>query len=118
MLTRQSNKAGKTSEGRSRKDGSPRIAVKPVTAAAAHRSCKTAFSKPVTLRAACVPLVRQHHQRIRDGGEYGAQKPESVDGLTPRVHVTTWDDYAIMSMVESGLGISILPELILRLFLE
>ena len=39
-------------------------------------------------------------------------------GLTPRVRVTTWDDYAIMSMVESGLGISILPELILRLFLE
>ena len=39
-------------------------------------------------------------------------------GLTPRVHFTTWDDYAIMSMVESALGISILPELILRLFLE
>lgn len=35
-------------------------------------------------------------------------------GLTPRVHFTTWDDYAIVSMVESGLGISILPELILR----
>jgi len=35
-------------------------------------------------------------------------------GLTPDVHFTTWDDYAVMSMVESGLGISILPELILR----
>lgn len=35
-------------------------------------------------------------------------------GLTPKVRFTTWDDYAIMSMVESGLGISILPELILR----
>lgn len=34
--------------------------------------------------------------------------------LQPRVHFTTWDDYAIMSMVESGLGISILPELILK----
>ena len=34
--------------------------------------------------------------------------------LTPSVHFTTWDDYAIMSMVESGLGISILPELILK----
>ena len=30
------------------------------------------------------------------------------------MHFTTWDDYAIMSMVESGLGISILPELILK----
>ena len=35
-------------------------------------------------------------------------------GLKPRVHFTTWDDYAIMSMVESGLGISILPKLILK----
>lgn len=34
--------------------------------------------------------------------------------LTPDVHFTTWDDYAIMSMVEKGLGISILPELILK----
>ena len=35
-------------------------------------------------------------------------------GITPNVHFTTWDDYAIMSMVESGLGISILPKLILQ----
>ena len=35
-------------------------------------------------------------------------------GITPKVHFTTWDDYAIMSMVESGLGISILPQLILK----
>lgn len=34
--------------------------------------------------------------------------------LQPNVHFTTWDDYAVMSMVESGLGISILPELILK----
>ena len=34
--------------------------------------------------------------------------------IKPNIHFTTWDDYAIMSMVESGLGISILPELILR----
>lgn len=36
------------------------------------------------------------------------------EGLTPRVRLTTLDDYAVMSMVESGLGISILPRLILR----
>lgn len=35
-------------------------------------------------------------------------------GISPNVHFTTWDDYAIMSMIESGLGISILPELILK----
>ena len=34
--------------------------------------------------------------------------------LNPHIRFTTWDDYAIMSMVESGLGISILPELILK----
>lgn len=36
------------------------------------------------------------------------------NGLSPNVHFTTWDDYAVMSMVEAGLGISIVPELILR----
>jgi DNA-binding transcriptional LysR family regulator len=35
-------------------------------------------------------------------------------GLSPKVHFSIWDDYAIMSMVESGLGISVLPRLILR----
>lgn len=34
--------------------------------------------------------------------------------LKPDIRFTTRDDYAIMSMVESGLGISILPELVLR----
>jgi DNA-binding transcriptional LysR family regulator len=34
--------------------------------------------------------------------------------ISPQVNFTTWDDYAIMAMVENGLGISILPELILQ----
>lgn len=34
--------------------------------------------------------------------------------VTPRIRFTTLDDYAVMSMVESGLGISILPQLILK----
>ncbi|MCI5641346.1 MAG: LysR family transcriptional regulator [Lachnospiraceae bacterium] len=34
--------------------------------------------------------------------------------LHPNIYFTTWDDYAIMSMVENGLGVSILPELILK----
>lgn len=36
------------------------------------------------------------------------------NGYVPKTHFTTWDDYAVMSMVESGLGISILPQLILK----
>lgn len=34
--------------------------------------------------------------------------------FSPNVRYATWDDYAIMSMVENELGISILPELILK----
>jgi DNA-binding transcriptional LysR family regulator len=34
--------------------------------------------------------------------------------IEAKIKFTTWDDYAIMSMVEKGLGISILPELILK----
>ena len=35
-------------------------------------------------------------------------------GVQPRVNFITWDDYAIMAMVEKGLGISILTEMIMR----
>ena len=35
-------------------------------------------------------------------------------GAKAEISETTWDDYAVMSMVESGLGISILPKLILK----
>lgn len=35
-------------------------------------------------------------------------------GEQPHIKLVTWDDYAIMSMVERGFGVSILPELILK----
>lgn len=35
-------------------------------------------------------------------------------GLVPQIRFSTLDDYAVMSMVERGLGVSILPQLILR----
>lgn len=35
-------------------------------------------------------------------------------GLNPHVKLTTWDDYAIMAMVEEGLGLAVLPSLILQ----
>ena len=35
-------------------------------------------------------------------------------GLEPRVRMRVHDDYSILSMVETGLGVSILPELVLR----
>ncbi len=36
------------------------------------------------------------------------------NNLSPRIRLATWDDNAIMSMVENGLGIGILPQLVLR----
>ena len=35
-------------------------------------------------------------------------------GLEPRVKLCVHDDYSILSMIEAGLGVSILPELVLR----
>lgn len=34
--------------------------------------------------------------------------------LVPRVRFVTWDDYAIMAMVENRLGVSVLPSLVLK----
>ena len=36
------------------------------------------------------------------------------NGLIPKPKYTTFDDYAVLSMVEKGLGIAILPKLILQ----
>lgn len=35
-------------------------------------------------------------------------------GLRPHVDLSTWDDYAIMAMVECNLGLAVLPSLILK----
>ena len=51
---------------------------------------------------------------LEKGAKAEISKIFEAHQLTPQVHFTTWDDYAIMSMVENGLGISILPELILQ----
>lgn len=51
---------------------------------------------------------------LEKGGKNEISMIFEKNHLSPQVHFTTWDDYAIMSMVENGLGISILPELILQ----
>lgn len=50
----------------------------------------------------------------KTGRRVDAAQIFSKHGLTPKIRCSTFDDYAIMSMVESGLGISILPSLILK----
>lgn len=51
---------------------------------------------------------------LEKGGKAEISEIFESNGLVPDVRFTTWDDYAVMSMVESGLGISILPQLILK----
>ena len=64
-----------------------------------------------------VPLADLCHEPfmlLKKGAKAEISEVFERNHLTPQVHFTTWDDYAIMSMVESGLGISILPQLILK----
>lgn len=51
---------------------------------------------------------------LEKGGKAEIAEIFKRNKITPQVKFTTWDDYAIMSMVEQGLGISILPKLILK----
>lgn len=63
------------------------------------------------------PLEQLYHESfIMQGKGAKAEAQDFFDrhDLHPPVYCTTWDDYAIMNMVERGLGISLLPELILR----
>ena len=59
-------------------------------------------------------LCSEPFMLLEKGAKAEVSEVFEKNGLQPRVHFTTWDDYAVMSMVESGLGISILPELILK----
>ena len=51
---------------------------------------------------------------LEHGGKTEVSEYLEAHQLRPDIRFTTWDDYAILSMVESGLGIGILPRLILR----
>lgn len=59
-------------------------------------------------------LCMESFMLLEKAGTHEISELFAANGLSPRVHFTTWDDYAIMSMVECGLGVSMLPELILR----
>lgn len=59
-------------------------------------------------------LVNDPFMLLEKGAKAEISEIFVKNNLIPHVQLTTWDDYAIMSMVESGLGISILPQLILK----
>ncbi|MBR0161735.1 MAG: LysR family transcriptional regulator [Oscillospiraceae bacterium] len=61
-----------------------------------------------------VELNGQPFMLLEHGGKTEVSEFLELHGLKPSVCFTTWDDYAILSMVECGLGIGILPRLILQ----
>lgn len=89
---------------------------------------KTRFIKEGELRAVLPirhPLAKAPHVRLEDLTndpfllleEGSLSEPLEAFhriGLEPSVKLRVHDDYSILSMIEAGLGISILPELVLR----
>lgn len=59
-------------------------------------------------------LVNSPFMLLEKGAKAEISEIFELHQVSPQIHFTTWDDYAVMSMVENGLGISILPELILQ----
>ena len=51
---------------------------------------------------------------LEHGGRTEVSDLLERDHIRPDVRFTTWEDFAIMAMVEKGLGVSILPSMILR----
>ena len=51
---------------------------------------------------------------LEHGGKTEVSDLLECNHVQPDVRFTTWEDFAIMAMVEKGLGISILPDMILR----
>lgn len=72
-----------------------------------HRLSKKEKLKPADLQD-------EQFMLLEHGGKTEVSEFLEQNKVMPDIRFTTWDDYAIMSMVESGLGIGILPRLILK----
>lgn len=59
-------------------------------------------------------LNGQPFMLLEHGGRTEVSEMIENEKIRPDIRFTTWDDYAILSMVESGLGIGVLPRLILK----
>ena len=62
-----------------------------------------------------VKALNDDYFMLLESGRSDVQQIFKRHGIKPNIHFRTLDDYAIMSMVEKGLGIIILPELILQI---
>ncbi len=59
-------------------------------------------------------VAREPFISLLESSDHDARRALDAVGLRPNVRFTTKDDYAIVAMVEQGLGVSIMPELLLR----
>ena len=71
---------------------------------------------PLTAKDVLCPqdLNGQPFMLLEHGGKTEISEYLEAHQIKPDVRFTTWDDYAVLSMVESGLGIGVLPRLILQ----
>lgn len=63
-----------------------------------------------------MPLAQIAHEDFiiqRAGSDYDVRRIFEKGGIKPNIKFTAGDDYAIIAMVEKGLGISILPEMVI-----
>ena len=66
---------------------------------------------------AAIPIEKLENQPfllLEHGGKTEVSDILENYQVHPQIRFTTWEDYAIMAMVEKGLGIGILPQLILQ----
>ena len=58
-------------------------------------------------------VARQPFISLLESSDHDARRALETAGVNPNVKFTTKDDYAVMAMVSQGLGVSIMPELLL-----
>ena len=67
--------------------------------------------------ADCIPVEALSHDpfiSLRQSSAQDIHRALDDAGIRPNIKYTTRDDYAILAMVEQGLGISIVPQLLIR----
>ena len=63
---------------------------------------------------AVADVAREPFISLLETSDHDARRALDKAGLRPNVKFSTKDDYAILAMVRQGLGVSIMPELLLR----
>lgn len=67
--------------------------------------------------ASCYPIARftqEPYIRLSEERDMEIRRIFQEEGVRPNLQYTVNDDFAILAMVEQGLGVSIMPELVLR----